>query len=56
MQRYEAKLTADGVVFYLDHQTQQTFWEDPRPLPAGWRKEKTDDNLFYYLNDMCVIF
>lgn len=61
---WEAKRTADGKFYYLNHSTKTTSWEDPRlqqkpkdptgnnlgPLPLGWEAKRTADGKVYFLN------
>lgn len=35
---------------YVDHKTQATSWEDPRPLPVGWEKKVTNQGRVYFVD------
>ena len=53
VRRYEAHKLESGRVFYVDHVTKQTYWQDPRPLPPGWRMSQVTDgsNRIFFIND-----
>ena len=44
---WEAKRHSDGRVFFINHFEKRTTWDDPRPLPHGWRKGETNGRVFY---------
>eukprot|EP01028_Stygiella_incarcerata_P012767 TRINITY_DN803_c0_g1_i2.p2 TRINITY_DN803_c0_g1~~TRINITY_DN803_c0_g1_i2.p2 ORF type:complete len:359 (+),score=85.65 TRINITY_DN803_c0_g1_i2:1222-2298(+) len=58
---WEAKKTADGKTYYVNHLEKRTQWDDPRkvkpevrtekqPLPDGWEVKKTAEGKKYYVN------
>ncbi|KJE97944.1 E3 ubiquitin-protein ligase pub1, variant [Capsaspora owczarzaki ATCC 30864] len=60
---WEARTTASGQVYYCDHNTRTSTWNDPRisrdvdprdaslgPLPAGWEMRFTPQNRPYFVN------
>lgn len=38
-----------GKIYFLDHNTKTTSWEDPRPLPRGWelKKDKKTGRIYF---------
>ena len=48
---WEAKRAQDGRIFFVNHQTQTTTWEDPRPLGAGWRMSFNENGRPFFIND-----
>merc|ERR1719403_743548 len=38
---FRVNKTPQGRLFFVDDNTRKTQWEDPRPLPPGWRGGKT---------------
>jgi len=40
-----------GKLYYLDHNTKATTWEDPRPMPAGWERRKDNKSGKVYFVD-----
>ncbi|XP_065912418.1 uncharacterized protein [Dysidea avara] len=52
---WETRLTKDGKLYYVDHNTRNTTWVHPNkqgmaqvPLPLGWEARKhSDDRVFY---------
>jgi len=57
---YERRVTSKGQVFWLNHNTGQKTWHDPRfarrrvqsegPLPAGWEVRTLDNGRPYFIN------
>ena len=41
---FEARQDRTGRLYFVNHNTKSTQWEDPRPLPLGWEL-KFDDRL-----------
>lgn len=39
---WEARLDRTGRLYFVDHNSKSTTWDDPRPLPGGW-EIKSDD-------------
>ena len=39
-QGWEQYITPEGEVYYFDHQTKSTSWDDPRAAPVKKRKDK----------------
>ena len=48
---FEARQDRTGRLYFVNHNTKTTQWEDPRPLPLGW-EVKTDERLKrkYYID------
>ena len=36
--------------YYVNHETQQTSWNPPIPLPNGWEEKKDDHGRTFYFN------
>lgn len=54
---WEAKQTADGRWFFIDHQREKTTWEDPRLKPKqpniimpGWEAQQTQDGRWFFID------
>ncbi|XP_065064994.1 E3 ubiquitin-protein ligase Itchy-like [Rhopilema esculentum] len=56
---WEKRVHDSGRVYFVDHNTRQTQWEDPRttgilgsaqPLPAGWEMRYTPEGLPYFVD------
>lgn len=47
---WEAERTADGQVYFLNHLTKTTQWEDPRILPKGWEQGVTPEGEIYFID------
>ncbi|KAL4069920.1 hypothetical protein V8B97DRAFT_1871992 [Scleroderma yunnanense] len=58
---WSKRLTADGMLFFVDHNNQLTTWNDPRatvplmidgigPLPMGWEMNRTSEGRWYFVN------
>jgi uncharacterized protein YbdZ (MbtH family) len=43
------KRDQNGRLYFVDHNSKQTTWADPRPLPAGWeqRQDKNTGRMYY---------
>ena len=48
---WEAQQTKTGRIVFINHKTRETTWQDPRPLPVGWRSAKTEQGQTYYIWD-----
>lgn len=53
---WEQRRAQDGRVYFMDHASRQTSWNDPRltdpTLPQGIERRVTADGRFYYVNHM----
>ena len=38
-------------MYFINHQTKATTFDDPRPLPSGWRSGKTQTGKTFFIND-----
>ncbi|RUS25241.1 hypothetical protein BC938DRAFT_472441 [Jimgerdemannia flammicorona] len=63
---WEEAKTPKGVIYFIDHSTQTTTWDDPRltsrpppssskggaskPLPAGWEEKQTENGVTYFID------
>ena len=58
---WEKRYTADGLLYFVDHNTQCTTWNDPRhnvptvinglgSLPLGWDMRRTTEGRWYFVN------
>lgn len=51
---FERKRDENGRVYYVNHRTKTTQWEDPRqsaaPLPPGWETRYTSDGIIFYVD------
>lgn len=47
---WEAERTPDGQLYFLNHLTKSTQWEDPRVLPKGWEQGVTPDGEVYFID------
>jgi hypothetical protein len=53
---WDMRRMPDGRVFYVDHNTRTTSWDDPRlvstrlPLPPGWERRLTPTGRPYYVD------
>lgn len=50
-QGFRVNKTAQGRLFFINDNTRQTQWIDPRPLPPGWRGGKTPQGRAFYIDD-----
>ncbi|KAL3319384.1 WW domain containing E3 ubiquitin protein ligase 1, partial [Cichlidogyrus casuarinus] len=54
VQLTESRKDAMGRVYFINHQTKTTQWEDPRvsstPLPSGWEIRLTQDGFPFYVD------
>uniref|UniRef100_A0A0R3WTK3 HECT-type E3 ubiquitin transferase n=1 Tax=Hydatigena taeniaeformis TaxID=6205 RepID=A0A0R3WTK3_HYDTA len=50
----ERRRDANGRVYYVNHRTKTTQWEDPRqttaPLPPGWEMRYTPEGFVFYVD------
>ncbi|VDD74522.1 unnamed protein product [Mesocestoides corti] len=51
---FERRRDANGRVYYVNHRTKTTQWEDPRqttaPLPSGWEMRYTSEGFPFYVD------
>ncbi|EDV25574.1 uncharacterized protein TRIADDRAFT_23972 [Trichoplax adhaerens] len=50
---WERRIDHNGRVYFVDHNTKTTQWEDPRtlaPLPPSWEKKVTDQGIVYFID------
>jgi len=56
---WEERCTADGLVFYAEHQSQSTHWYHPRTgkkkkvmgeMPFGWERQITDEGKVFFVD------
>lgn len=47
---WESERTPDGQVYFLNHLTKTTQWEDPRILPKGWEQGVTPEGEIYFID------
>jgi uncharacterized protein YbdZ (MbtH family) len=51
---WDVRRDKTGRVYYVNHQTRSTQWNDPRPLPEGWT-QKFDDRVCCHSTMTCNI-
>ncbi|EUB59451.1 Signal recognition particle protein [Echinococcus granulosus] len=51
---FERRRDSNGRVYYVNHRTKTTQWEDPRqttvPLPSGWEMRYTPEGFVFYVD------
>jgi protein yorkie len=47
---WEANRTAEGQLYFMNHITKTTQWEDPRVLPKGWEQALTPEGDVYFID------